>query len=157
MHRIADDDLASLSIADRIAATCQIEREIARLQARQIRLIASIAAEPCSDAPVPELDREFIKEELRAALGESAVSVGNRIEVARELVGRLTVTLHALEAGELTLRHARLLVEAVAVFDDTAAAVVEGAAVPFAAGRDLAAFARKVRREARKADPRSAE
>jgi hypothetical protein len=85
------------------------------------------------------------------------VRVGNRIALAREVVDRLPTALTAFSAGQLTLRHVQLLVDAVIPLDDTAAAAVETAAVPFAAGRDVAAFARKVRREALKADPRTAE
>lgn len=150
-----DVDPFALSLGERIVAVRDIERDIARLQARQVRLIAAIAADPCDGFPAPFLEKEMVREELRSALGESAISVANRIEVARELLNRLPVALAALSAGELTMRHARLLAEATAPLPDPAASVVEQAAVPFAAGRDLAAFTRKVRREVLKADPRS--
>jgi hypothetical protein len=150
-----DVDPASLSVDERIAVVREIEREIARLHARQVRLVAAVADDRCAGAICPELDREMVTEELRAALGESAVAVANRICLARALTGRLSVTLSALAAGEITLRHARLLAEAVIPLPDPAAGAVEQACVPFATGRDLAAFARKVRREVLKVDARS--
>src|SRR5947209_15024296 len=111
MTAVYDVDPALLCLADRIAAVREVERDIARLHAREVRLIASIAADPCAGAVAPELDKEMVKEELRAVLGVSAVSVENRIALARELVGRLPGALAALAAGEISLPHARLLAE----------------------------------------------
>src|SRR5689334_2546636 len=145
------DDPAFLSLDERIAEVRAIERDLARLHARQLRLIAAIAADPCADAPAPLAEKEMVKEELRAVLGESALAISNRICLAKEVTGRLPGALAALSAGEITLRHVRLLTDATALLDDDAAAAVEAAAVPFAAGRDVSAFARKVRREALKA------
>jgi hypothetical protein len=64
----------------------------------------------------------MVTEDLRAASGESAVGIGNRIGLARQLVDRLPVTLTAVRAGQITVRHARLLVDAVIPLDDPAAA-----------------------------------
>jgi hypothetical protein len=71
-----------------VAALVEAERAIAHLQARQVRQIAAIADDPCADAVAPQLDRDWAKDELRAALGESAESVNNRIELARALLHR---------------------------------------------------------------------
>jgi hypothetical protein len=72
-------DPVSLSLDQRITAVRNIERDIARLHAVQLRLIAAIDADECAGAVAPELDKHFVTEELRAALGESGVSVGHRI------------------------------------------------------------------------------
>jgi hypothetical protein len=55
--------------------------------------------------------------------------------------------LDALETGDLTLRHARLLCDAVSGLSVEHATRIETKCVPSAGGRDLTAFARKVRRE----------
>src|SRR6476659_6268769 len=89
------------------------EREIARIQARQARMMAAIVDDPREGSPAPKVEKEYVRDELRVTLGESAVCVGNRIELARGLVHRLPATLDALEDGGLTLRHARLLADAV--------------------------------------------
>jgi hypothetical protein len=103
------------------------------------------------------VEKEYVRDELRAALGESAVSVGNRIETARALVHRLPATLDAVEAGGLTMRHAGLLTDAVFALPDEDATLVEERCIEFAEGRDLAAFARKVRREVLALDSRTME
>jgi hypothetical protein len=132
MEKTYDLDPGFLSLDQRIAAVRDAERDIARIHARQLRLIAAIDADECGGALAPELDKQFVKEELRAALGESGVSVGNRIDLARELVDRLPLAMAALAAGEITLRHVRLLTDASALLDDSAATAVEAACVSFA-------------------------
>ncbi|MEO8888265.1 MAG: DUF222 domain-containing protein [Jatrophihabitantaceae bacterium] len=152
-----DHDPLTLSADARIDALVESERDIARVQARQVRVIAAIADDPCADAVAPALEKEYFREEIRAALGESAITVSNRIMLARELTGRLSVTLTAVEDGSITLRHARLLAETAFALADADALDVQASVLPFAAGRDLAAFGRKVRREVFKRDHRSVE
>jgi hypothetical protein len=57
----------------------------------------------------------------------------------------------------VTVRHTETLCEAVAGLLDEDAVEVEAAGVPFAAGRDYTAFARKVRREVLASDSRTVE
>jgi DNA-binding transcriptional ArsR family regulator len=150
-----DLDPVTLSPDARIDALIESEREIARVQARQVRVIAAIADDPHTGGLAPTLEKEYFKEELRAALGESAVSVNARLSAAADLVHRLPHTLAAVEAGAITMRHARNLVESVRALDESDARAVEAAALAFAAGRDFAAFCRKVRREVLKCDSRN--
>jgi hypothetical protein len=56
-------DPVSLSLDQRITAVRDIERDIARLHAVQLRLIAAIDADDCSGAVAPELDKHFVKEQ----------------------------------------------------------------------------------------------
>jgi hypothetical protein len=150
-------DPMQLSNDERVAAIVAAEREIARLQARQLRLVAALSDDPYAESPVPELDRDWMREELRAALGESAVRVTERVELARTMVHRLPTTLRALESGVLTLRHARHLVQAVTPLPHAAVVAVETAALAFAESHDLTGFERKVRREVLKLDSRTPE
>lgn len=152
-----DCDPLSLSLDDRIGAVVAAEREIARLQARQVRLAAAIANDPCAGAVAPAIEKEYVKEELRAALCESAVAVDTRVALAGMLTERLPATLDALEAGGITIRHVLRLADAIAGLDDEAAGKVEAAALAFAPGRDLSGFCRKVRREVLNLDTRSPE
>jgi hypothetical protein len=154
-----DADPALLSQDARIDALVASERELGRVQAYQLRLIDAIAEDPCTGAVAPGLDRQYVKEELRAALGESALSVNARMALADELVHRLPATLAALEAGTIGLRHSRQLADAVRPLTDADATVVEAAVLEFAAGRnrDFGGFCRKLRREVLKTDPRTAE
>lgn len=106
MTILYDMDPAVLSSDQQLSAVVDAEREIARLHARQVRLIQALVDEPRAGSPAPELDRHFVREELRAALGESAIRVNGRVELAEQLTDRLPGTLAALEAGTITLRHA---------------------------------------------------
>ena len=142
-----DRDPWTLTLDERFDAVRDSDREIARIQARQARLMAAIVDDPCTGSPAPKVEKEYVRDQLRATLGQSAVAVGARIELARALVHRLPQALDALEAGQLTLRHARLLCDAVTALPPDSASAVETKCVPFAVGRDLTAFARKVRRE----------
>jgi hypothetical protein len=53
----------------RVDVLMSVERQIAWLQARQLQVLAAMAEDPMSASVVPELDREWVKEEVRAALG----------------------------------------------------------------------------------------
>src|SRR5690349_6166083 len=150
-------DPHELNLDQRLCALSEAEREIAHLQARSTRLVAAIIDDPCTGTPAPLLEKEYVREELRTLLHETAVSINNRIEFARTLTTRLPATLAALEHGELSHRHARLLVEAIAGLPDADAAAVEAACVSFASGRDTGAFARKLRREVLALDSRTVE
>jgi hypothetical protein len=78
-----DGDPAALSLDERISAVGGSEREIARLQARQALLVAAVVADPCVGSPAADLEKVMVTEEVRAVLGESAVSVGSRIVRSR--------------------------------------------------------------------------
>lgn len=145
----------TMNTDEELVRVAEIEKHIAALQAEQSRLIAAIADDPREGTPAPVLEKEYFREELRALLGESAVAIADRIETARALVHRLPLTLAALETGDVTMRHARALCDAVAGLPECDAAAVEQACVPFAAGRDYTAFSRKIRREVAALDSRT--
>jgi hypothetical protein len=157
MERAYDLDPVSLSPDERVEALVASEHELARIQARQVRLLEAMAAESFAGAVASELDREWVKEEIRAALGVSAVWVSSQLAFAQALVHRLPATLDAMEAGLITFRHARSLYEALIGVDDVDATKIEATVLPFAAGRDLVAFRRKVRREVLRLDARTVE
>src|SRR4051812_14907271 len=94
-----DCDPGVLSTDERVAAVVAAEREVARIHARQLRLIQALVEDPYPDSVAPDLDREWVREELRAALGESAIRVTGRVELAEQLTDRLPDTLAGLEAG----------------------------------------------------------
>lgn len=157
MTKCYERDPHTLTLDERLSALADVEREISRLHARSARLVTAIVDDPCDDTPAPVLEKEYVREELRTVLRESSVSINNRIAFARTMANRLPSTLQALEQGELTARHARLLAEAIDGLPDADASAIEAACVPFAAGRDTGAFARKVRREVLALDSRTVE
>lgn len=136
-----------MNVDQKLARVGQIERHVATLQAEQARLIAAIVEDPCKGMPAPVLDKQYLREELRIMLGESAAASNARIHTAQTLVHHLPHTLAALEAGQLTMRHADAVCNAVSGLSQQDKTAVEIACVPFATGRDYTAFSRKLRRE----------
>ncbi len=157
MSSAFDLDPASLSAGEQLDALVASQRELDRIEARQLRLLAAIVERSFTDSVAPDLDKVWVKEDIRAALGRSAMYVTSRIAFAQALVHRLPDTLSALEAGTVSIAHAHYLYESVLTLGDADAAAVQAAALPFAVGRDLAAFRRKVRREVVRLDPRTME
>jgi hypothetical protein len=72
-------DPAALSLDQQIAAVGAFGAEIARLQTRQALLVAAVAADPCAGSLAPDLNKEMVKEELRAcsASPRSASATGS--------------------------------------------------------------------------------
>lgn len=136
-----------MNVDERLSRVVEIEAEIARLQAEQARHVTAIVEDPCVGAPAPMLDKHYLREQLRAALRESATAAEHRIHLAQTLVHTLPLTLAGMDTGGLTWRHANALVNAISDRTPTDAARVEANCVPFAAGRDYPAFTRKIRRE----------
>jgi hypothetical protein len=158
---LAQIDPARLPQAGRVDALVRLERLGAWAAALQARMIAALMDEPHASSPAPRLDRDWAKEDVKTALGESITGARHRIAAAGELVHRLPDTLTELEQGRLTARHADAVVDTVRTLDDTAAHEVEAAVLPEPErisdpGPTMASFRRKLRRSAIKAAPRSA-
>ena len=143
---------AAISPEQRVDTLVNIEAQLSHLYAWQLETLAAMAAAPVEH----ELDREWVKEDVRAALGVSAVAAEGLLELARALTTRLTATLAALKSGRLTFALARLLAEETLALDDEAARAVEAAAL---AGDcfNSTSFRRRVRRLVLKADTRRME
>lgn len=153
-----DLDPTALTPEQRIDALIASERELARLSARQQRIITAISEEPFAGEPAPELDKQYFLEQLRATLGESMDAVRGRIAMATDLVHRLPDTLAALEAGTITPRQAWRLTDQLRPLDHAAAERVEEAVLEYMqTRREHSGFCRKVKREVLKHDTRGAE
>jgi Domain of unknown function (DUF222) len=120
-----------LSTAGQIDALVAYERQTAWLAAQQYRLLAALAddAVSASATPAEAMDKEWIREDVRAALGLSAVNAGLRLAMARELTTRLSDTLPALERGEVSDRHVRALSDLTSGLSDDDARRVQDVAL----------------------------
>ena len=153
-----DLDPTALTAEQRVDALLESERELARLSARQQRIIAAISDDPFTGEPAPQLDKQYFLEQLRATLGESLDAVRSRVATAGDLVHRLPDSLAALETGMITSRQAWRLADQLRPLDDTAAGKVQEAVLEYMQQRrDHSGFVRKVKREILKHDPRDAE
>jgi Domain of unknown function (DUF222) len=135
-----------------------LEKHISWLQAQQHRLLALMAAEPVVPGPVGELDKQWVREDVAAALRLSGQTAADRLALAIEL-DRLPATLDVLEAGLISTHHARHLAEttAFAHLDDQTATAVEQSVLEKAADQSLATFKRAVRRAVLAVAPKPAE
>ena len=155
---LAAVDLARLDAAGQVDVLAGIERQIGWLQGLQQRVLADIDTQtPSGGRPGQQKDRNLARETVGCALRLAGLTAEARLAVASALRDRLPDTLAMLEAGEITYWHARALAEAVAVLDETAAAVVEARVLPRAGRQSVGEFRASVRRAVLAADPASAE
>ena len=110
---------------------------------------ASRAARPAVLTPVSE----WAVDELMVALSLSSPAASALLSESVTLVAQLPATLAALEAGELTWAHARVLTEVLApIADDTLRAHVEARVLARAAGKTVSALRVAARRAVLRAD-----
>src|SRR3954464_8456134 len=76
--------------------------------------------------PSPDpVDKGFVRDEIGCALRLAPSVVQSKLHTASQLVDRLPDTPALLETGDISLSHARVLVDAVLALDDPLAAKVE--------------------------------
>ncbi|MGZ0713118.1 DUF222 domain-containing protein (plasmid) [Coraliomargarita sp. W4R53] len=119
MHSTAAPaDVAAARLAPVVADVVDIRRQIASLQARESRALAmaSTIANEWADAEEAQSDADFahrsVAAEVAAALRVSDRTVQRQCAEAERLVGTFPETVASLEAGRISLAHARVIVEA---------------------------------------------
>ena len=135
---------AGLSHAGRVDVLVALEREIAGVQARQLRLLAVMAADPVVPVGAGE-DRQWVREDVACALRLSFGHAASRLRQAAVL-GRVPQVVAMLAAGDITAHHARVLAEAIDGLDGATAAAVTDRVLDGAAELTLSEFGRAVRR-----------
>ncbi|MFC4003593.1 DUF222 domain-containing protein [Prauserella oleivorans] len=131
-----------------IECLVELEREIARLQALQVREIADYSATRGETADVAS--------ELALGLSISENAARIRIGLARDLVSRLPGTLAALSRGDIDAYKASKVSEPTAVLSDSLARAVDAVVADRLAGRDPSSIRRMVNRAVQKVDPEGA-
>jgi ABC-type amino acid transport substrate-binding protein len=71
-------DADRMTQTGRVDVLVAVDTLAAWVAARQLRVLAPIADDPMTSSPAPMLDKQWVKEGVRAALGESAVGSGSR-------------------------------------------------------------------------------
>ncbi|SFN98964.1 HNH endonuclease signature motif containing protein, partial [Mycetocola miduiensis] len=92
-----------------------------------------------------EMVRRSFVAEVAGVLRIPEVTAGRLIDDSAVLMDRLPATLAALREGEISLRHARVIVDQVATLDDERTLALEQAAVPFAMKLTVSKFSQKAR------------
>ncbi|MFD2397522.1 DUF222 domain-containing protein [Prauserella oleivorans] len=126
----------------------ELEREIARLQALQVRALAEYSASRDDAADVAS--------EVALALAISENTARIKIGLARDLVTRLPETLGALSRGEIDLHKTSKMSEPTSVLSDSMAGEVDALVAGRLAGRDASSIRRMVNRAVQKVDPEGA-
>jgi hypothetical protein len=149
-------DPARLSSAALVDALVAWEKHVSWVQAQQHKLLALMASRPVAAGPLGRLDKQWVREDVAAALRLSGRAAADRLAFATEL-SRLPATLGVLHRGEISNLHARTLAEATVALDDRAAAAVESSVLPKAPGQALATFKRSLRKAVLTLAPKTAE
>jgi hypothetical protein len=140
-------DPGGLSHQQRLDQLASIQRDRARLDAAQARLLAAIDPDPTAERDARgELDKHWDREEVALLLKLSSGTARQMMCEASDLVNRYPATLALLESGAITASMARRLVEACIPLPDKVAAAVENRVLKRAAQRSLSQFAASVRR-----------
>lgn len=148
-------DPQELSRRGRLDALVALERQRAWIDFQQQRVLAAIAAEP-GDSPT-WLAKNLAREEVGCALRIPDAVAEAKLHTASVLAGQFPATLAALRDGDISLLHARILVDATWDLDAAVAAAVEAAVLPRAAYQTAASFRRSVNRARARLAPRTAD
>jgi hypothetical protein len=151
-------DFALFTHAQRVDELTRLQRERARLDAAEARLLHAMHADPLPNLDgSPAADKQWVREDVACALRIAPQTAAGRLHDATDLVTRLPGTLALLAAGEITRGHALRLIDATRPLGDAVAARVEKRVLARAPRQSLAQFAASVRRAVLAADPRGAQ
>ncbi|MGE5762850.1 MAG: hypothetical protein ACM3ZF_02875 [Mycobacterium leprae] len=151
LRLLAAVDPDSLEEGDRVELLLAWERCARWVEAQRARAVVAVAG------PRPVDRDDFARELVRVALVDCGGSARADVDLARALCGPLAVARAALERGEISYTHARILSEETLPLDETAAAGVAQAVLGGGPRRSPAEFRRAVRRAVIAADPVRAE
>jgi hypothetical protein len=139
-------DPRRLSHEGRIDLLVALGKHVALFQALEDETLAVMAEDPAVATPAGERDKDWTREQVACALRLSFGHAANRLQVAKELTGRLTGAHQLQLRGEITTHHARSLAEATMSLDDAVVAKVEEAVLVNAADQTLSNFRRSLKR-----------
>lgn len=106
--------------ADRLDLLIGWERTRAWVDAQQQSLLAALAEDPDFAPTADPSARHGVREEVACALRLSPQTAAARLADAADLTSRLPATLAAVQSGQITLPHARALLDAVRTLPDRA-------------------------------------
>ena len=139
----ADVDPRSLSMAEQLDRVAALEREINRLHAAQLDTINAV--DESSRRLAFEPDKDWVIDDLAAALRLSSVTARDRLMLARE-TRRMPRLVMLLRRGEVTMMHVRVAArETVALSGEQVKALLDRV-LERAADQTVGEFARSVRR-----------
>ncbi|MET4637553.1 DUF222 domain-containing protein [Mycetocola sp. 2940] len=152
--------LACVSQIDRLSARQSAWKAEFIDQARRVALMTEAAVitvgKNLSPAQRQDLARRAFVAEVACELRIPERTAITLIDESEALMNRLPLTLAALREGEISYRHAQLLIDQIATLDPDATAQLEQAALPFARNLTPARFSHKARTLRERLRPESA-
>jgi len=153
------------ALGEMVDALVGIDAMISGLMSARTQLLESMqvwselteAAAPVSTPASRDIAFRSLRAEVSCALRLPERTVEGLFGEARMLVRSLPGTLHALTAGEITYRHAQVMVEEGSGLKAEHLEVFERLAVPVAATTTVAAFGRAARKVRESLDPSTLE
>jgi hypothetical protein len=143
-------DMAGLSDGERIDYLMAWERVKAWVEAQQHRVLAALAAADSSE-------EGWSRESVMAALRVSSVHAQSKLNAARVLNDDLPATAEALLTGQITARHAEVIIEACYPLEPADRARFEVMALARAGEQTVPELRRAVKRAVLRLDPVDAE
>jgi hypothetical protein len=150
-HGLVDHGLVEVMVAARRLAS--------RAQAVELAAVAELARRRFAEDDASGVEvispREYLNDEVAAALTLTPTSADGLIRFATELVGRLPGTFAALSAGDVDYVKARTLWQGTGQVSDEVAAAIEAKVLPRAPGQTTGEIRAKVRRLVKRLDPQA--
>ena len=147
----------SLDDEARVAVVAAWERQAAWVAAQGARALAAVNEDAGAHSSAERMAAwEWRQELVAAGLRWSPLTAGNRMEDARRLVEDLPQVLGLLDVGDISGRHAQVVLDAVVGLEPAEAAFVEAAVVGKAADLTVPQLRRAARRAAIAAAPQLA-
>jgi hypothetical protein len=151
------DGVQSRAAAAKIVLVEQLRQRLAPSTTAPAASAAASAASPAADLSSRSLDERAFTAEIAAALTLSERAAENLIGVSRTLVQSLPATLTALASGEISYRHAQIMVEQTVGLDAASVAALEAKVLPAASTSTPPRFASTVRKQRERLNPESIE
>ena len=141
--------LDAVAIIDRIQAKQDAWKVEFLDQARRIAETTShgviTVGSTLTETQQHEMVRRSFVAEVAGVLRVPAVTAGQLIDDSAVLMSRLPLTLAALREGEISLRHARIIVDQVSTLDEECTHALEESALPYAKKLTVSKFRQKAR------------
>ncbi|MDQ1575613.1 MAG: hypothetical protein QOH55_763 [Microbacteriaceae bacterium] len=122
-------------------------------QTRRVSGLGSSSSSARSRVDSQSMEWRALRAELATALKIPERTAENLLAVSGSLVQNLPDTLAALTAGEISYRHAQIMVDHTGGLDDPTRTALETAALPYARTLTAAKFERKIRTLRERANP----
>lgn len=147
------------TLSNIVDAVADVDRTIAGLMAIRVALLheamrwSDVSSDLQSSPDLRSMRHRSLRAELACVSRIPERTAESQLETSEYLTCNLPLTLAALGTGEISYRHAQIMVDNATLLDDDARAELERRALPFARNLTVPKFERKVRALREQANP----